>query len=134
MTLVLLIGSGAREFIIIKKLLDDAKKINERLEIICIKTQENTSINEMCMKVYPMKDNVYEMMTQIEEEEQEEIGFCIIGPEAPLEKQYADYFENQKIPCIGPLQFYAQLETSKHFCRNFLHSDTLLKNIHQNSR
>ena len=31
MTLVLVIGSGARESIIIKKLLDDAKKINERV-------------------------------------------------------------------------------------------------------
>ena len=40
MTLVLVIGSGARESIIIKKLLDDAKKINEKVEIICIKTQE----------------------------------------------------------------------------------------------
>ena len=52
MTLVLVIGSGAREFIIIRKLLDDTKKINERVEIICIKTQENTSIDEMCMKDY----------------------------------------------------------------------------------
>ena len=25
------------------------------------------------------------------------------------------------------MQYYAQLETSKQFCRNFLHSDTLLK-------
>lgn len=127
MTLVLVIGSGAREFIIIKKLLDDAKKINERVEIICIKTQENTSIDEMCMKVYPMKYDLHETMLQIDEEEQEEIGFCIIGPEAPLEQQYADYFEIQQIPCIGPMQYYAQLETSKEFCRNFLHSDTLLK-------
>tara|TARA_B100000424_G_scaffold62223_1_gene45324 strand:- start:1193 stop:3448 length:2256 start_codon:yes stop_codon:yes gene_type:complete len=127
MTLVLVIGSGARESIIIKKLLDDAKKINEKVEIICIKTQENTSIDEMCIKVYPMKYDVYETMLQIDEEEQEEIGFCIIGPEAPLEQQYADYFEIQQISCIGPMQYYAQLETSKQFCRNFLHSDTLLK-------
>ena len=77
MTLVLVIGSGARESIIIKKLLDDAKKINERVEIICIKTQENTSIDEMCMKVYSMKYNVYETMLQIDEEEQEEIGFVL---------------------------------------------------------
>jgi phosphoribosylamine--glycine ligase/phosphoribosylaminoimidazole synthetase len=127
MTLVLVIGSGARESIIIKKVLDDAKKINERVEIICIKTQENTYIDDMCMKAYPMKNDLYETMLQIDEEDQEEIGFCIIGPEAPLEQQYADYFEIQQIPCIGPMQYYAQLETSKHFCRNFLHSDTLLK-------
>ena len=124
MTLVLVIGSGARESIIIKKLLDDAKKINERVEIICIKTQENTSVDDMCMKVYPMKYDLYETMLQIDEEEQEEIGFCIIGPEAPLEQQYADYFEIQQISCIGPMQYYAQLETSKNFCRTFLHYDT----------
>tara|TARA_Y100000992_G_scaffold236736_1_gene167526 strand:- start:667 stop:2910 length:2244 start_codon:yes stop_codon:yes gene_type:complete len=122
MTLVLVIGSGARESIIIKKLLHDAKKINERVEIICIKTQENDSINNDCFKIYSLKENVIKTMTEINEE----ISFCIIGPEAPLKEGYADYFEKKQIPCIGPLRYYAQIETSKHFCRQFLHNERTL--------
>tara|TARA_Y100000813_G_scaffold198005_1_gene184682 strand:- start:5338 stop:8145 length:2808 start_codon:yes stop_codon:yes gene_type:complete len=123
MTSILVIGSGAREAIIIKKLCEDAAKINEDINIICVPTQENSSIHTYCLKLYPMQSTATDTLAQITDT----IRFCIIGPEAPLEKQYADYLENRDIPCIGPLQIYAQLETSKQFCRDFLNSDTFLK-------
>lgn len=123
MSFILVIGSGARESIIIKKIHEDASKLNENIDIICIQTQENSFMTSCCFKIYPMKETVVKTMQEITES----IRFCIIGPEAPLEKQYADYFENKHIPCIGPLQIYAQLETSKQFCRNFLHDDESLK-------
>lgn len=123
MNFILVIGSGAREVIIIKKLLEDAKKLDEHIEIICIKTQENASIYNYCYKVFDIQCNVFDTMTQISEI----IHFCIIGPEDPLEKQYADYFEHIKVPCIGPMHFYAQLETSKDFCRDFLQKNDALK-------
>lgn len=123
MTSILVIGSGAREAVIIKKLSEDAKKINENISIICVPTQENSSINKYCLKLYPFHSTATETLNQITDT----IHFCIIGPEAPLQLQYADYFENKNIPCIGPLQIYAQLETSKQFCRDFLLSDNFLK-------
>ena len=36
-----------------------------------------------------------------------------------------DYFESAGIPCIGPLKYYAQIETSKIFARNFIDSINL---------
>ena len=123
MNFILVIGSGARESIIIKKIHEDASKLNEKVDIICIQTQENSFMSSCCFKIYSMKDTIKKTMQEITEN----IRFCIIGPEAPLEKQYADYFENKHIPCIGPLQIYAQLETSKQFCRNFLQHDESLK-------
>ena len=115
---ILVIGSGAREYIIIKKLIEDSKKINKIVKIICIKTQENTFIENYCDRVFPLLSNVNETMSKINEK----ISFCFIGPEAPLEAKYSDYFESRNIPCIGPLSYYAQLETSKGFCRNLLKS------------
>ena len=123
MTFILVIGSGAREVIIVKRLIEDSKKINEDIKIICIPTQVNSCITNYCFKTYPMLSNASTTIDQITET----VHFCIVGPEAPLEKKYADYLESKNIPCIGPLQFYAQLETSKQFCRNFLHSHSSLK-------
>ena len=98
MNFILVIGSGARESIIIKKIHEDASKLNEKVDIICIQTQENSFMSSCCFKIYSMKDTIKKTMQEITEN----IRFCIIGPEAPLEKQYADYFENKHIPCIGP--------------------------------
>ncbi len=123
MNCILIVGSGAREVVIIKKLLEDSKKIKEEIKIICVKTQENDYVDIFCSNVYPIKSTVFDTMEDIKDD----IYFCIIGPESPLEKEYADYFENKNVPCIGPLQFYAQLETSKEFCRNFLYSHKTLK-------
>ena len=44
MSNILIIGSGARECIIVKKLLEDSKKINIQLNIICIGTTLNPYI------------------------------------------------------------------------------------------
>tara|TARA_X000000950_G_scaffold286998_1_gene397616 strand:+ start:498 stop:2750 length:2253 start_codon:yes stop_codon:yes gene_type:complete len=119
---ILLIGSGAREYIIIKKLIQDSRKLHINLNIMCIKTQENSFIEDYCNNIFPLLSNVHETMSNI----REKITFCFIGPEAPLQQKYADYFENKNIPCIGPLSFYAQLETSKGFCRNLLKDDDKL--------
>ncbi len=125
MRTILVIGSGAREVKIIQKLTEDAL---EEINIICIKTQENDAIDKHCFKVVSMylsmNLSIREMMDRIKED----IHFCIIGPEAPLKEGYADYFENKQIPCIGPLQYYAQIETSKQFCREFLNSEATLQN------
>ena len=121
---VLVIGSGARELAIIKKLHEDSNKENEEISIICIKTQDNCEINKFCIKTFSIETSIHETLKNIEEN----IKFCIIGPEAPLKEGYADYFEKKQIPCIGPLQYYAQIETSKQFCREFLHNDRNLCN------
>ena len=99
---MLVIGSGARELAIIKKLHEDSNKEKETIFIICIKTQDNCEIDKICFKTLPIKASVDDTLENIDEK----IKFCIIGPEAPLKEGYADYFEKKQIPCIGPLQYY----------------------------
>jgi len=48
------------------------------------------------------------------------IGLVVIGPEALLEKGYADAFRKAGFPVVGPNQAAAQLETSKVFAKEFM--------------
>ena len=73
---VLLIGSGAREYIIIKKLIQDSRKLHINLNIMCIKTQENSFIEDYCNNIFPLLSNVHDTMSNI----REKITFCFIGP------------------------------------------------------
>jgi phosphoribosylamine--glycine ligase len=54
----------------------------------------------------------------------EEIGMVVVGPEEPLVKGIADFFQAnpdlQKIPVIGPGASGAQLEGSKAFSKKFM--------------
>ncbi|MCH9769441.1 MAG: phosphoribosylamine--glycine ligase [Gammaproteobacteria bacterium] len=48
------------------------------------------------------------------------INLTIVGPEQPLAAGIVDRFEALNLPCFGPNQQAAQLETSKIFCKDFL--------------
>ena len=45
---ILIIGSGVRECSIIKKLLEDSDKLNIKINIHCMGTNNNPYINENC--------------------------------------------------------------------------------------
>lgn len=49
-----------------------------------------------------------------------EVGFTIVGPEAPLVAGIVDYFQAMGQPCFGPTKRAAQLEGSKTFTKDFL--------------
>ena len=48
MNSVLVIGSGCREAIIVRKLLDDSKKLGISLNVVCIGTSKHPFIKENC--------------------------------------------------------------------------------------
>lgn len=48
------------------------------------------------------------------------IDFTVVGPEAPLAAGIVDYFKKHKLPCFGPTQKAAQLESSKQFSKDFM--------------
>ncbi|MEM6362995.1 MAG: phosphoribosylamine--glycine ligase [Planctomycetota bacterium] len=50
------------------------------------------------------------------------IGLCVIGPEAPLVAGLGDAMREAGLPVFGPSQAAAELEGSKVFCKNLLHS------------
>jgi phosphoribosylamine--glycine ligase len=50
----------------------------------------------------------------------EGIDLTIVGPEAPLVLGLVDTFRAAGLPCFGPTQSAAQLESSKTFCKDFM--------------
>jgi phosphoribosylamine--glycine ligase len=50
----------------------------------------------------------------------EKVGLCVIGPEAPLAAGVADALRSAGIPCFGPGQAGARLESSKDFSKQFM--------------
>ena len=121
---ILIIGSGARETIFIKKLLNDSKSINKDINIICLGNNNNPYINEKCnLYIHEKfsKEFFIDFLNNIIKKiYNNKIKFAFIGPELPLELEFSDMLEESNIPCIGPLSNYAQIETSKTYARNFI--------------
>ncbi len=46
------------------------------------------------------------------------IELAVIGPEAPLGKGIVNALEDAGVPCVGPAQESARIETDKSFMRN----------------
>jgi phosphoribosylamine--glycine ligase len=114
MTHILIIGSGARECMIIKKLLHDSEY---SVKITCIGSTKNPYINKHA-KLYISDLNTLNIKNLVSI-----IGtpdYAIIGPENPLKLGISNLLESLNIPCIGPLQLYSQIETSKIFARRFI--------------
>ena len=51
-----------------------------------------------------------------------QVGLTVIGPEVPLADGITDAFSSEKLRVFGPSKVAAQLEGSKVFCKNILHS------------
>lgn len=109
---ILIIGSGAREHAIAKAF----KKSPQSLELFCFASSNNPGIIELCSeyKIGSMTDAEEMLKFAIKHK----IDFVFVGPEAPLSVGVADVLWQNNIPCIGPKQKLAQLETSKSFTRD----------------
>lgn len=53
---------------------------------------------------------------------QNRVGLTVVGPEAPLADGLVDAFQDANLRVFGPAKTAAQLEASKVFCKNLLHS------------
>ena len=116
---VLLIGSGAREHIIAKKLKD-----NSATELFVFASNNNPGILELAedMRVGDLKNNreILEYTAEVKPD------IAWIGPEAPLAQGIVDLLVAVDIDCVGPFRNLAQIETSKAFTRNLLVENNIL--------
>jgi fusion protein PurCD len=110
---ILLIGSGAREHIIAKKLKD-----NPATKLFVFASNNNPGILELAqdMQVGDLKNNeeILKYATKIKPD------IAWIGPEVPLAQGIVDLLTALDIDCVGPFKDLAQIETSKSFTRNLL--------------
>ena len=120
MNSVLVIGSGCREAIIVRKLLDDSKKLGISLNVICIGSNKHPFIKENC-ELHILK-KYYEIDFTRIVNNIKNLKFCVVGPEAFLEEGVADVLKKRNIPCIGPLKNYARIETSKSYAREIINA------------
>lgn len=108
---VLVIGNGAREHALVWKLAQSPKAS----KIYAAPGNAGTADIASNLKMRP---------TDIEAlgSAAKEIGIDLtfVGPEAPLAAGIVDYFEQLKLPIIGPTKNAAQLESSKVFARNLM--------------
>ena len=114
MSKVLLVGSGAREVAIARKI-----KQSDRFDFLfCLSPFVNPHINVLCEKYFvaPLSEN----QTIVEIAKKLNIDFAIIGPENPLENGLVDALEKEGVPCVAPKKDVAKIETSKSFARNIL--------------
>ncbi|NQU27285.1 MAG: phosphoribosylamine--glycine ligase [Candidatus Marinimicrobia bacterium] len=111
---ILLIGSGAREHAI-------ARAVNRSPQptmLYCIATSKNPGIQSLCTG-YSI-DDINDPLAIVKYSKSCRIDLAIIGPESPLAAGAADTLWDNGVPCVGPKQKMAQIETSKAFTRNLL--------------
>ncbi|MBN1683028.1 phosphoribosylamine--glycine ligase [Candidatus Bathyarchaeota archaeon] len=106
---VLVVGNGAREHAIAKKLYNDGAEIVSAMSkrnpgIISISTRfEIININD---------PSNYEKFNSLD--------YAVIGPEDVLANGVSDFLEKKGIPVIGPRKALARLEWSKGYARELL--------------
>ena len=110
---ILVIGSGAREAMIVRKLVESKQNSN----IYCLGTSKNPYISKKT-KLFVQEFILISIVLDFINENL--IDFAIIGPEISLKDGISNLLENNGVPCIGPLKIYAQIETSKIFARRFI--------------
>ncbi len=109
MTRVLLIGNGAREHAIAVAL----AKCD--VEILAHMDRKNPGISEIASQV-----NINSLKNPRKLPEVKGVDYAVVGPEGPLSVGVVDYLLSKGIPCVGPQQEAARIETSKSFARRIL--------------
>lgn len=125
---IIIIGSGCREYTIAKRLKEDVVKAGKKsYRFVCFTTQENSMMNSMVDVVYPY-DGIHKpdsLFIEFINYHINYIDFVFIGPENPLADGVIDFLSFKHIKSFGPTKFYANIESSKIFCRNFMKNNNL---------
>ena len=109
--LILVVGSGAREHALCRKLASDPGVDR----VLC--APGNPGIGE---KFQTIAVDISDPEAVLALVEAEAVDLTVVGPEAPLARGIADLFSARGRPIFGPRRLPAQLETSKAFAKDFM--------------
>ena len=111
---IVVIGSGGREYALIKSLL----KTKNKIDIYCLGEYLNPGILHIVRGFKIMND--FKIVEFIDFIKKINPRFVVVGPEKYLNLKISECLYNQGIPCIGPFGIMARIETSKIYCRQFM--------------
>ncbi len=107
---VLVIGSGAREAAIIRKLANDG-------DVKLFAAPGNAGVDALATR-FPVKAD--DIPNLLELAQQNEIDLAVVGPEIPLRDGIVNQFLARSLRTFGPTSEAAQLETSKAWAKKFM--------------
>lgn len=108
---ILLVGAGGREHALARKLAGESGVS----EVLC--APGNAGMAEVA-RLLPVKATDVQGLADAAVHER--VDLTIIGPELPLDRGIADYFESRQLPLFGPSRAAARLECSKVFAKDFM--------------
>ncbi len=107
---ILVIGTGAREHAI-------CQALHEEADIYSIMSNHNPGIARISEFKVGSEMDIEGVKKYAQDRK---VDLAIIGPEAPLEQGIVDALQGEGIPCVGPTQQAARIETDKLLCVNYL--------------
>ena len=116
---VLIIGSGGREHALAWIISKSKREIDK----IFVMPGNAGTLSEK--NVFNIDVNISDHKKVLEFAIENDIDLTIVGPEVPLVEGLSDLFEENNLNIFGPKKFFAQLEGSKVFSKNFMSSNKL---------
>ena len=116
---VLIIGSGGREHALAWIISKSKREIDK----IFVMPGNAGTLSEK--NVFNIDINISDHKKVLEFAIENDIDLTIVGPEVPLVEGLSDLFEENNLNIFGPKKFFAQLEGSKVFSKNFMSSNKL---------
>jgi len=110
---VLIIGNGGREHAF-------AWKVAQSSKVTHVYVAPGNAGTERENKVSNINIGVTEIEKLIQFAKENKIALTIVGPELPLSLGIVDKFDAHHLPCLGPVQKAARLESSKAFSKDFM--------------
>ena len=118
---ILILGSGGREHAI-SWIISKSKR---EIEKIYVMPGNAGTLSEK--NVFNIECDINNHLAVLNFALENNIDLTIVGPEVPLVEGISDLFEENNLNIFGPKKYFAQLEGSKVFSKNFMDSNSLPK-------
>jgi phosphoribosylamine--glycine ligase len=105
---ILVVGTGAREHAI-------CQALHEEADLYSLMSNQNPGIARISQFKIGSEMDIQGVKKYALDSK---VDMAVIGPEAPLEHGIVDALQEAGIPCVGPTQEAAKIETDKAFMRN----------------
>ena len=122
---VLVVGNGGREHAL-------AWKISQSERVTDVYVAPGNAGTAVDAINVPIAASDKQALLQFAQEN--DIGLTVVGPEAPLVDGIVDSFEAAGLKVFGPSKAAAELEGSKVFCKNLLHTANIPTATYQSFR